>query len=59
LNRFPKFYFEQGKKLYQKLAEGQPSAKKVVLIASGDLSYCLKEQKPYGFHPDGPKFDKN
>ena len=28
------------------------------MIASGDLSHCLKEEGPYGFHPDGPKFDK-
>ena len=58
----PKFYFEQGKKLYQKVCGGQTSAKnsakKLAVIASGDLSHCLKEEGPYGFHPDGPKFDK-
>ncbi len=59
----PDFYFEQGKKLYQKIARGeigrgQSSAKKVALIASGDLSHCLKEDGPYGFQEDGPKFDK-
>ena len=32
--------------------------KKYALIASGDLSHCLKKEGPYGFHPDGPKFDK-
>ena len=29
-----------------------------VLIASGDLSHRLKEDGPYGFNPDGPRFDK-
>jgi hypothetical protein len=31
---------------------------KVAIIASGDMSHCLKEEGPYGFQPDGPKFDK-
>jgi len=31
---------------------------KVALVASGDMSHCLKSEGPYGFHPDGPKFDK-
>lgn len=50
----PEFYFEEGKKLHQELAKD----KKYALIASGDLSHCLKEDGPYGFSPDGPKFDK-
>jgi aromatic ring-opening dioxygenase LigB subunit len=50
----PQFYFEEGKKVYKNLEE----EKKYALIASGDLSHCLKEEGPYGFHPDGPKFDK-
>jgi aromatic ring-opening dioxygenase LigB subunit len=54
----PQFYFEQGKNLYQKLCGGPTSAKKIALIASGDLSHCLKADGPYGFQPDGPKFDK-
>ena len=66
----PSFYLEEGKKTYKSKVNGQnyipshhPSAKagpssKVALIASGDLSHCLKEDGPYGFHPDGPKFDK-
>ena len=54
----PQFYFEEGKKLYQKIARDPTSDKKIALIASGDLSHCLKEEGPYGFHPDGPKFDK-
>jgi len=58
----PPFYFEQGKKLYQKIDTGQTrvrNSKKVAVIASGDLSHCLKEEGPYSFHPDGPKFDKD
>ncbi|GAH79040.1 unnamed protein product [marine sediment metagenome] len=51
----PQFYFEKGKKVYSTtLKEG----KKYALIASGDLSHCLKEEGPYGFHSDGPRFDK-
>ena len=50
----PQFYFEEGKKVYRELKE----KKKYALIASGDISHCLKEDGPYGFHPDGPKFDK-
>jgi len=50
----PTFYFEKGRKVYQELEE----KKRYALIASGDLSHCLKEEGPYGFHPDGPKFDK-
>ncbi|MBA7640484.1 hypothetical protein ES703_48150 [subsurface metagenome] len=50
----PKFYFEEGKKTYK----GLDKNKKYALIASGDLSHCLKEDGPYGFHPQGPKFDK-
>ena len=51
----PQFYFEQGKKIGQ---EQFLTNKKCALIASGDLSHCLKEDGPYGFNPDGPKFDK-
>ncbi len=32
---------------------------KIALIGSGDLSHCLKKDGPYGFHPDGPKFDND
>ncbi|HOP11218.1 MAG TPA: AmmeMemoRadiSam system protein B, partial [Oscillospiraceae bacterium] len=31
--------------------------RRVVLIASGDLSHKLKENGPYGFAPEGPQFD--
>ncbi len=52
----PAFWFEKGKKLFSNSQEFEN--KKLALIASGDLSHCLKEDGPYGFHPDGPKFDK-
>ncbi len=52
----PKFYFEEGKKIYQTTIYNSKS--KVALIASGDLSHCLKEDGPYGFNPQGPKFDE-
>jgi len=50
----PDFYFQQGKKAYSELKKDKSYA----LIASGDLSHCLQEEGPYGFNPDGPKFDK-
>ncbi len=50
----PEFYFEEGKKFYNTLEDN----KKYAVIASGDLSHCLKEDGPYGFTPDGPEFDK-
>lgn len=50
----PGEHFEKGGKFFQKL----PKGKRCAFIASGDLSHCLKEEGPYGFHPDGPKFDR-
>ena len=32
--------------------------RKIVIIASGDLSHKLKEDGPYGFVEEGPEFDK-
>ncbi len=32
--------------------------RRVVFIASGDLSHRLKESGPYGFAPEGPEFDR-
>lgn len=52
----PSFHFEKGKKVYQKLYFEKD--KRHALIASGDLSHCLKKDGPYGFHPEGPKFDQ-
>ncbi len=31
--------------------------RRCVLIASGDMSHRLKNEGPYDFHPDGPRFD--
>lgn len=31
--------------------------KHIAIIASGDMSHRLKDDGPYSFHPDGPKFD--
>lgn len=50
----PVAWFEKGKKTYLELDE----EKNYALIASGDMSHCLKEDGPYGLHSDGPKFDK-
>ncbi len=47
----PRFYFEKGTKF-------PISNSKVALVASGDVSHCLKPDGPYGFNEDGPKFDK-
>lgn len=30
----------------------------VVIVASGDLSHCQKEDGPYGYRPEGPKYDE-
>jgi len=51
----PKFYFDEGKRIYKLKIENFKL--KIAIIASGDMSHCLKEDGPYGFHPDGPKFD--
>lgn len=51
----PRFYFEKGKEV----ASNLKADKDYALIASGDLSHRLKKEGPYGFHPDGPKFDKH
>ena len=34
------------------------SDKKVVVIASGDLSHKLKEKGPYGYKEEGPVYDR-
>lgn len=49
------FYYNEGKKTGK---EAEKSQSKVAIIASGDLSHCLKEDGPYGFNPAGPKLDK-
>ncbi len=32
--------------------------RRTVIIASGDLSHCLKEDGPYGFKKEGPEYDR-
>ncbi len=36
----------------------EKSGKKMVFVASGDLSHKLKEDGPYGFASEGPEFDR-
>ncbi len=52
----PEIYFEKGREIYN--LKIKDLKQKIALIASGDMSHCLKEDGPYGFHPDGPKYDK-
>ncbi len=52
----PKQHFELGKEFYK--SEILNLKSRIALIASGDLSHVLKEDGPYRFNPDGPKFDK-
>jgi aromatic ring-opening dioxygenase LigB subunit len=47
------FYFKEGQKNYGLLDEN----KNYALIASGDMSHTLKEDGPYGFSPEGPRYD--
>jgi len=51
----PEEHFNEGKNFSATLEKEKTYA----LIASGDLSHCLKEEGPYGYHPQGPLFDKN
>lgn len=50
----PEVHFNRGKELIKNLKY----IKRLVWIASGDMSHRLKEDGPYGLHPSGPKFDK-
>ena len=34
------------------------TGRRCVYVASGDLSHCQKADGPYGFHPQGPEYDK-
>ena len=52
----PQFYFKEGEELYK--TQINNSKLNIALIASGDLSHRLKKDGPYGFNPDGPKFDE-
>jgi len=57
-NETPESYFEQGKELCAEY-DMQNTERRFGLIASGDLSHCLKAEGPYGFNPQGPEFDKD
>ena len=46
--------FEMGKIIYDAASELN---RKIVYIASGDLSHKLKDDGPYGFVPEGPIYD--
>ena len=35
----------------------ETTGRRVVIVASSDLSHKLQEDAPYGFSPEGPKFD--
>jgi len=50
----PQQHYLWGKEIIKKI----PSDRRVCWIASGDMSHVLKENGPYGFHPSGPKFDR-
>ena len=39
-------------------AAAESLGKRTALVASGDMSHHLKNEGPYDFHPDGPKFDQ-
>jgi len=41
--------------IIQEASKRLPS--RVVFIASGDMSHCQKADGPYGFKPEGPKYD--
>jgi len=47
-------HYRLGKCIAQAIKE---SNKKVIIVASGDLSHKLREDGPYGLSPDGPIFD--
>lgn len=51
-----------GSNEYKKIGQAISAAidimdKKVMILASGDLSHRLKDERPYDYHPDGTKFD--
>jgi len=50
-----KKHFEFGQILKKELVK---SEKRVAVIASGDLSHCLKKGAPAGYNPKGEEFDK-
>jgi aromatic ring-opening dioxygenase LigB subunit len=53
----PESHFLSGKEFFQNNKE-IIEKENFALVASGDLSHRLKKEGPYGFHPEGPAFDK-
>lgn len=51
----PEEHYLYGQSIREAINE---SGKKVVYIASGDLSHVLKAEGPYGYAKEGPLFDK-
>lgn len=51
----PLIHYRFGKCIAQAI---EKSGKKVVIVASGDMSHKLKADGPYGLSKDGPVFDK-
>ena len=43
-------------RMIRSVADG--SGRKTVLVSSGDLSHCQKEDGPYGYKKEGPAYDK-
>lgn len=41
--------------IIQRVADASP--KRIIIIASGDMSHALKSDGPYAYNPDGPWFD--
>lgn len=56
LSGLPVLSHYQFGKMIQKATEKR--RENLVFIASGDLSHKLKDEGPYGLHPEGPRFDK-
>ncbi|MDO5574569.1 MAG: AmmeMemoRadiSam system protein A [bacterium] len=51
----PEMHYRFGQCIGRAAAE---SGKRIVLVASGDLSHKLAENGPYGYTKEGPKFDR-
>lgn len=42
----------------QAIKVASQDSSRTAVLASGDMSHCLLPEGPYGYHPDGPKFDQ-
>jgi len=50
-------YGQAAARAVQRLPDLDGREVRVAMLASGDLSHCLKKGGPYGYNPEGPKFD--